>query len=464
MVYREEEIEQLRAEMLAMVQEHLSPVAQRYGYSDIPLEGGIKWRPLVLVLGNYSSGKSTLINELLGARIQATGQAPTDDAFTVISGDDGASASATVEVIEERDGQFLLGDPAFPFGTLRRHGQRLSARLRFKRVNSPFLKHLALIDTPGMLDSVTECDRGYSYQEVLGDLAALADLVLVLFDPHKAGTVREAYTSLRETLPARTVDDRVLLVLNRVDECASLGDLLRVYGTLCWNLSQMTGRKDIPTIWLTWSPQAASPVTQQGFLPYVENQREALREAILAAPRRRLDHLVSFVETHAERLTHLLEGVVAYGRQRRRFRLKGWLLGVLLAVACGGGCALAAPLLLPVADALVLGAVGAGGAVAWLVIYGWIMGRMEQRFHRRGLQRMDQLTDLATAARQDSWQAVRSMLERFLQRSTGRFGLGEAIRGYRTVQRLHREGCTELRAALGALDDERDASATIRQR
>jgi EH domain-containing protein 1 len=34
-------------------------------------------------------------------------------------------------------------------------------------------------------------------------------------------------------------------------------DLLRVYGTLCWNLSQITGRKDIPMIHLTYSPTAA---------------------------------------------------------------------------------------------------------------------------------------------------------------------------------------------------------------
>ena len=42
-------------------------------------------------------------------------------------------------------------------------------------------------------------------------------------------------------------------MLNWIDECSSLNDLLRVYGTLCWNLSQITGRKDIPMIRLTYS-------------------------------------------------------------------------------------------------------------------------------------------------------------------------------------------------------------------
>jgi energy-coupling factor transporter ATP-binding protein EcfA2 len=59
----------------------------------------------VLFLGNYSSGKSTLINELLGVPIQATGQAPTDDCFTVITYDE---VPGPVRVTEERDGCFLL--------------------------------------------------------------------------------------------------------------------------------------------------------------------------------------------------------------------------------------------------------------------------------------------------------------------------------------------------------------------
>ena len=61
---REEYINSLRTDLLAVVEEYLTPVALRYGYSDTPLEANIKWRPLVLVLGNYSSGKSPLINDL----------------------------------------------------------------------------------------------------------------------------------------------------------------------------------------------------------------------------------------------------------------------------------------------------------------------------------------------------------------------------------------------------------------
>ena len=340
---RDSYIESLRSELLDLVEEHLSPIALRYGYSEVPLESNIKWRPLVLVLGNYSSGKSTLINDFLGMKIQATGQAPTDDAFTVITygePEDDAEPD-TVRVVESRDGKFLLNDPEYPFETLKRYGQRFAAHFRLKKVNSPFLENMAIIDTPGMLDSITERDRGYDYQEVIGDLAQMADLVLVLFDPHKAGTVRETHTSLRDTLPTKTFEDRVLFVLNRIDECASLIDLLQVYGTLCWNLSQMTGRKDIPPIRLTYSPHAMpAPPGELGrdldYLQYLDNQRMELKEAVQQAPRYRLDNLATFVETHGERLSHLLEALVSYRTRRKRHRLKQIGVGVVCVVLIGG--------------------------------------------------------------------------------------------------------------------------------
>ena len=337
-MYRDNYIKALRSELLELVAGQLSPVATKYGYSDVALETTIKWRPQVLLLGNYSSGKSTLINDFLGARIQKTGQAPTDDSFTIITYDASASPQEPVRVTEERDGKFLLNDPEYPFESLKKHGQRFASHFKLKKVNSPFLKNLAIIDTPGMLDSITERDRGYNYQEVIGDLAQIADLVLVLFDPHKAGTVREAHTSLRDTLPARTFEDRVLFVLNRIDECASMIDLLRVYGTLCWNLSQITGRKDIPMIHLTYSPQdAADPSmpSPASYLQHLENQREELKNAVLQAPCYRLDNLASFVETHGERLAHFLEALISYRKRARKFRWKSFGIGMGLSLMIG---------------------------------------------------------------------------------------------------------------------------------
>jgi len=458
-MYRENYINSLRTELLEMVAETLTPVAVRYGYSDVPLETNIKWRPLVLVLGNYSSGKSTLINDFLGASVQSTGQAPTDDSFTVITFDDAVRDNGHVEITDQRDGKFLLNDPEYPFDILKKHGQRFASHFQLKKVNSPFLRNLAIIDTPGMLDSITERDRGYDYQEVIGDFAQLADLVLVIFDPHKAGTVREAHTSLRETLPARTFEDRVLFVLNRVDECASLIDLLRVYGTLCWNLSQITGRKDIPTIHLTYSSHAVTKSIETidkdlGYLKLLENQREELKNAILLAPKHRLDHLATFIETHGERLSHFLEALMAYRKKYNRFRLKSSITGLLFSLLCGGG-ALAFSIstqLFPQGDLFLN--LSVGGGVTLILFLLWttvLMQYFSSRFHRKRLQDIDTLTQLGNQTRKDSWESIRDLVDAYLKKTKGNFPQHDVKKEYNAVHAVYQKGSKEIREALNEL-------------
>ena len=458
-IYRENYINALRSELLEMVRELLTPVALRYEYSEVPLETNIKWRPLVLVMGNYSSGKSALINEFLGADIQATGQAPTDDSFTIIAFDDKAKPDGKIQVTEERDGKHLLNDPEFPFESLKKHGQRFASHFRLKRVTSPFLKSLAIIDTPGMLDSITERDRGYSYQDVLGDFAQIADLILVLFDPHKAGTVREAHTSLRDMLPLRTFEDRVLFVLNRIDECASLTDLLRVYGTLCWNLSQITGRKDIPMIHLTYSPRSAKDSRNRlesdtSYLQYLENQREELKKSVLEAPRYRLDNLAAFVETHSERLQHFLEALISYRRRFRRFTFKYTTLGIITSFlgSVGGVSFLAESGPLGSLPLLSLLGVAGGGTVllfiAWRAI---VVKYLKKRFHENQIENLDQLTALNNQTRRDSWDTVRELVLKYIQKTQGRFSNWNVKNDYETVNAVFEKGTKEIREALNEL-------------
>ena len=456
---REEYINELRTDLLTMVEDYLTPVAIRYGYSETPLEANIKWRPQVLVLGNYSSGKSTLINDFLGANIQATGQAPTDDSFTVITYDGSAAGEDEICITEERDGKYLLNDPEYPYDSLKKHGQRFTSHFRLKKVNSPFLKNLAIIDTPGMLDSITERDRGYNYQDVIGDLAQIADLVLILFDPHKAGTVREAYTSLRDTLPTRTFEDRILFVLNRIDECSSLIDLLQVYGTLCWNLSQMTGRKDIPTIHLMYSPQAAA-ANHNGIerdtrhLEYLSNQRDELKKAILQAPQHRLDHLASFVEIHGERLAHVLEALISYRVQTRQFNFKLSLTGIILSILGGIGTLFAIMMtnVLPLDSPSALYGVGGGSALViffvWLTLF---KKYAASRYHRNRIKKIDDLTPLANQTRRDNWDAIRDLVSAYLQKSGGRFSLSDLKREFKAVSMVFDTGARQIRSALNEL-------------
>lgn len=458
-MYRDNYIKALRSELLEMVADYLTPVAIRYGYSDVPLETTIKWRPQVLLLGNYSSGKSTLINDFLGAKIQKTGQAPTDDSFTVITYDEGPEPGEPVRITEERDGKYLLNDPEYPFETLKKHGQRFSSHFKLKKVNSPFLKNLAIIDTPGMLDSITERDRGYNYQEVIGDLAQIADLVLVLFDPHKAGTVREAHTSLRDTLPSRTFEDRVLFVLNRIDECTSMIDLLRVYGTLCWNLSQITGRKDIPMIHLTYSPQDASETVDDeelNYLRHLQNQREDLKKAVLQAPCYRLDNLASFVETHGERIAHFLEALISFRKRARKFRLKSFGIGLGISLVVGAAIFVMTLLAPPLAGADIMIKAGCGAAGVLLVLGLWVITFRRflfKRFHKKTLKSLDHLTALKNQTRRDTWESIRNLVYSHLKNTRGKYSLREVRYEYSSVWKVYEKGSKEIREALRELSD-----------
>ena len=310
-----------------------------------------------------------------------------------------------------------------------------------------------------MLDSITERDRGYDYQNVIGDLAQIADLVLVLFDSHKAGTVREAHTSLRDTLPTRTFEDRVLFVLNRIDECVSLVDLLQVYGTLCWNLSQITGRKDIPSIHLTFSPGAVkeSPNSFErdlGFLKYLENQRSELKNAILMAPRHRLDHLATFVETHAERLSHLMEALMAYQKRFQKYKIRNMLTGILFSVLCGFLVQIGLKGMNVFASADEGMLLASSGLVSGVVFLAWIFYIKKlfyRRFRKRQLKQLETLTPLENQTRRDSWNSIRELVSQHIVKTSGQFSKRDLTKERESVWMVFENGAKKIREALNEL-------------
>ncbi len=458
-MFRENYKTSLQKDLIEMVEEKLTPVALKYKYSEVPLESTIKWKPVVLILGNYSSGKSTLINEYIGGYIQDTGQAPTDDSFTVITYDPSESEDHVIRVTEEHDGAYLLNDPEFPFEKLKKYGRRFASHFRLKKVNSPFLKNLAIIDTPGMLDSVTERDRGYNYQDVIGDFARIADLILVLFDPHKAGTVQETYVALRETLPANTFEERILFVLNRIDECESMTDMLQVYGTLCWNLSQMTGRKDIPRIHLTYSSCAARMSEKTDYLKYLENQRDELRETILSAPDLRLDHLAGFVENHSESLDHFLEALVNYKKKALgfdvRFGVTASVFSLIVSFAVIFFLSLSGALGgMPVQLLMTFGM--AGSVLCYITFVAAFKNVFKNRFHKKIINDFDTITSLENQRRRDTWSVIRKLSETYLEEHKWRFPLNRLKREHDMVHWVATAGVKEIREALAELLTIRD--------
>ena len=308
----------IQAELQNKVNKKIAPLFTKYEMDFTSLESGMKWKPIVLIIGNYSSGKSTLINEIIGTDIQRTGQAPTDDAFTVITSE-GSSRPAEVP------GSTLINDDNLPFVKFKKYGEKLTSHLCLKNIESSAFSDMAIIDSPGMLDATTEKDRGYDYMEVLGEFAKMADLIVLMFDPHKAGTIKETYSAIRNTLPEKSGEDRIVFVMSRIDECDNISDLVRSYGTLCWNMSQMTGRKDIPHIYLTYSPNVINSTKAADSWP---QERTELIGKIHAAPNLRLNHILEDVDRQVNELQIISEAMTEFTKRgRKRF----WEIGKITA-------------------------------------------------------------------------------------------------------------------------------------
>jgi len=302
---------ELQKQLQTKVKKKLEPLFARYKMDFGGIDSSLKWKPIVLIIGNYSSGKSTLINELVGQDIQRTGQAPTDDSFTIITSDPGCEDVET-------PGSTLVNDENMPFSHFKDYGQKLISHICMKQIASPMLENMAIIDSPGMLDSTSEKDRGYDYMQVLGEFAKLADLIVLMFDPHKAGTIKESYDVIRNTLPEKSGEDRIVFVMSRIDECDHLSDFTRSYGTLCWNMSQMTGRKDIPHIFLTYSPSVVDPATVAEGWP---QEREELIGKIHKASGFRINHILEDIDRQVNELQMVSEAV---GEFIKRASKKFW--------------------------------------------------------------------------------------------------------------------------------------------
>ena len=413
--------ETLTKELEELLRNKMGPLFERYMLDIKDLLIPLKWKPVVLIIGNYSSGKSTFINEILGSQIQRTGQAPTDDSFTILA------APEPNEPEGETPGSTAVNDERLPFAPLRRFGESLISHMRLKKVkNTPILQDLAIIDTPGMVDSVTEKDRGYDYLGVVGELAKLADLIILMFDPHKAGTIKETYQAIRSTLPGSTGEDRVIYVLNRIDECESMSDLLRSYGTLCWNLSQMTGRKDIPRIYLTFAAQEGQ-VPPPGFEIWM-NEREELKQTISSAPRMRLNHILQEVDRVVRELGLEIEAMAAFQKRFiHKFKgvLRTWGMAALLAFFFGD---LIMKLLTGHPETPLAGALLAGNMsfehLLWPIVWAmlvvasaslYVQRILFPKFTKNTLKDLDNLIPLETAYKRDLWNRVKHRIQKLIE-------------------------------------------------
>ena len=365
----------------------LDPLARQFMFRLPPTVGELKRPPQVLLLGNHSSGKSTFINYLLGAGVQKTGVAPTDDGFTIIT-------HGPTEI--DRDGATIVGNPDLPYEGLRHFGDQLVSHVRLKQRPVDLLRTVTLIDSPGMIDEAkAENGRGFDFPGAVRWFAERADLVMVFFDPDKPGTTGETLRVFQEALNG--IDHKLLIVLNKMDQFQNLHDFARAYGALCWNLGKVIPRKDLPMIYNTFVPlegRSRSALPMDDF----ERARADLIDELRRTPTRRMDNQITQLQAYAERLRLHAYVIDAAATRFRRARERAYavfllLLGGLATAAVMTGMIVALPVL---AAAAALGF--AGIAYLWLPrARTRIVGRLGELFevlHDRDLLVQERAEDL----------------------------------------------------------------------
>lgn len=197
-------------------------------------------KPMVLLVGQYSTGKTTFIRYLLerdfpGIRV---GPEPTTDSFIAVM------HGEKEQVIP---GNALMVDPQKPFRTLDSFGNAFLNRFCCSELPSPVLESISIVDTPGILSGEKQSvSRGYDFTGILKWFAERCDRIILLFDAHKLDISDEFQRGI-EVL--RDYDDKIRIVLNKAD-MVTTQQLMRVYGALMWSLGKVINTPEVARVYI----------------------------------------------------------------------------------------------------------------------------------------------------------------------------------------------------------------------
>lgn len=184
----------------------------------------VSWWPLISMLGTFSAGKSTFINDYLEFNLQRTGHQAVDDKFTVI-------CHASEGESRVLPGSALEADPRFPFFSIgeeieqvaQGEGRRLDSYLQLKTCPSEKLKGKILVDSPGF----DADDQRTATLSIADRIIQRSDLVLVFFDAHRPepGAMRDTLEHLVEKVIHRHDSTKFIYILNQIDVTADENNL-----------------------------------------------------------------------------------------------------------------------------------------------------------------------------------------------------------------------------------------------
>jgi len=240
-------------------------------------DADIRAKPILLLMGQYSTGKTTFIKALLngceypGMHIAA--EMSTDNFISVMRGPE-----------DQLPGNALVNNIQLPFHSLKSaFGENFLQRLRGSFVSADemnstkILDDLIIIDTPGTLDG-NEQNRNYNFAEAMGWFARRAALIVIFFDVNKMGVSTEMKTVLDNI---QGNEEKIRIVFNKSDTVDER-DLAGSLAGLRHNLAKSMPTPEVPEVYVTSLDSLANEykVDNKTFVDWFSKDKEKLLKDI----------------------------------------------------------------------------------------------------------------------------------------------------------------------------------------
>ncbi|XP_062420673.1 sarcalumenin-like [Pungitius pungitius] len=273
----------------------IKPMEQAYKYNELRqhevTDGEITSKPMVLFLGPWSVGKSSMINYLLGLHGTSqelyTGAEPTTSEYTVIMNG---------EKFRSIEGIVMAADSSRSFSPLEKFGQGFLERLVGIEMPHKLLERVTFVDTPGVIENRKQQERGYPYNEVCQWFIDRADLIFQVFDPTKLDVGSELEMLFRQM---KGRESQIRLILNKADSL-STQDLMRVYGALFWSMAPLINVTEPPRVYVSsfWPQDYAADTSRELFMKEETSLLEDLNQVI----ENQMENKIAFIRQHAIRV------------------------------------------------------------------------------------------------------------------------------------------------------------------
>ncbi|RVE75594.1 hypothetical protein OJAV_G00000550 [Oryzias javanicus] len=281
--------------LLNIYHKAIKPMEDAFKYNELRqhevTDGEITSKPMVLFLGPWSVGKSSMINYLLGLHGTSqelyTGAEPTTSEYTVIMHGD---------KFRSIEGIVMAADSSRSFSPLEKFGQGFLERFVGIEMSHKLLERVTFVDTPGIIENRKQQERGYPYNEVCQWFIDRADLIFLVFDPTKLDVGGELEMLFRQM---KGRESQIRLILNKADSL-STQDLMRVYGALFWSMAPLINVTEPPRVYVSsfWPLDYAVDTSRDLFMKEEISLLEDLNQVI----ENQIENKIAFIRQHAIRV------------------------------------------------------------------------------------------------------------------------------------------------------------------